>query len=244
MIRFACRLACMLVAGLALRSGAADAPVRVLFVGNSYTYHVPGTFARLARAGGHAAVTGEVTRGGWKLSDHAGGGTTNRFGAGWDVIVLQEQSQLPSLPESTVRELSLPAARTLADAIRAAGARPMLYLTWGREKGNTQQAELFPNDSYTRMQDRLDAGYGLLARETGAAVAPVGRAWRLVRQRHPDIDLYQKDGSHPSPAGVYLAACVFYAAIFHADPQPLTENAGLPADVAARLRAAAAEVTK
>jgi hypothetical protein len=228
----------------AARVHAADLPARVLFVGNSYTYQVPKTFEALCRDGHHAVVTGEATRGGWKLSDHAGGGTTNRFREGWDVIVLQEQSLLPSFPEETVRKMSLPAAQTLTAAARAAGARPLFYLTWGREKGNAQQAELFPNDTYTLMQSRLNEGYALLARETKSDLAPVGRAWQLARQLHPDIALYQKDGSHPSAAGVYLAACVFYAAICHDDPRRLTENNGLPAATAAHLRAAAAEAVK
>ena len=30
--------------------------------------------------------------------------------------------------------------------------------------------------------------------------------------------LYKGDGSHPSAKGAYLAACVFYATLFGADP--------------------------
>lgn len=37
--------------------------------------------------------------------------------------------------------------------------------------------------------------------------------------------LFLDDGSHPSPAGTYLAACTFYAAIFNANP------AGLPSKI-------------
>ena len=40
---------------------------------------------------------------------------------------------------------------------------------------------------------------------SGAAIVPVGKAWRLARKRHPAIDLYVADGSHPSAAGAYLA---------------------------------------
>jgi hypothetical protein len=41
------------------------------------------------------------------------------------------------------------------------------------------------------------------------------------------LDLWQADGSHPSEQGTYLAACVFYAAIFHQSPEGLSYLAGL-----------------
>jgi len=49
----------------------------------------------------------------------------------------------------------------------------------------------------------------------------VGLAWARIRQTDPAIDLYYRDGSHPSPAGSYLAACAIYAAIFHSSPRDL-----------------------
>ena len=42
---------------------------------------------------------------------------------------------------------------------------------------------------------------------------PAGKAWDQVHRDHPDLDLYGPDGSHPSPAGSYLAACVCFAVI-------------------------------
>ena len=56
-------------------SAAAGAPpcVRVLFVGNSYTYvnDLPATFADLARAGGQNVETGMIANGGETLAQHA-----------------------------------------------------------------------------------------------------------------------------------------------------------------------------
>jgi hypothetical protein len=72
-------------------------------------------------------------------------------------------------------------------------------------------------------------------------VAPVGYAWFVVRRAHPEIGLWQDDGSHttaagtyPTAAGTYLAACVFYAAIFRQSPEGLTFEGGL-ADAQARV---------
>jgi hypothetical protein len=73
------------------------------------------------------------------------------------------------------------------------------------------------------------------------AVAPVGYTWAIVRQESPGIGLWQDDGSHPSTAGTYLAACVFYAAVFRQSPDGLEFTAGLPADSAAILQKVAAQ---
>jgi hypothetical protein len=43
-----------------------------------------------------------------------------------------------------------------------------------------------------------------------------------VSEKHPSVELYYSDGSHPSPAGSYLAACTLYSTIFNRSP------AGLP----------------
>ena len=46
--------------------------LRILFIGNSYTYvnDLPATFAQLARAGGHAVGTDSLASGGATLTDH------------------------------------------------------------------------------------------------------------------------------------------------------------------------------
>jgi hypothetical protein len=71
---------------------------------------------------------------------------------------------------------------------------------------------------------------------------PVGYAWWTVRKQNPDIDLWQADGSHPNKNGTYLAACVFYAAIFRESPERLANSAQIPAKTAQALRAIAARI--
>ena len=60
-----------------------------------------------------------------------------------------------------------------------------------------------------------------------ASVAPVGVAWKYVRDTYPTINLYAGDGSHPSLEGTYLAACTFYASVFRKSPVGATYTAGL-----------------
>lgn len=78
--------------------------------------------------------------------------------------------------------------------------KSVCYMTWGRN-----------NDTYEGMQQQLTENYLEMADVLDAYCAPVGEAWRRVRRECPSLQLYNSDGSHPSPAGSYLAACVFYA---------------------------------
>ena len=71
------------------------------------------------------------------------------------------------------------------------------------------------------MERAIEAAYGTVGDDLGIDVAPVGAAWAAARVEHPEIDLWQPDGSHPSAAGTYLAACVLYATIFGASPEGL-----------------------
>ena len=89
---------------------------------------------------------------------------------------------------------------------------------------------------YASMQASIDDGYSVIARELQAAVAPVGFAWMARVTESLDPDLWQDDGSHPSIAGTYLAACVFYARIFAQSPIGLKYNAGLSSQAAAELQ--------
>jgi len=89
------------------------------------------------------------------------------------------------------------------------------------------------------MQAAITQGYRSLGAALGVAVAPAGEAWQTVLRANPTIVLWQADGSHPSPAGTYLAACVLYARIFDASPVGVADTGGLSPDVAQALQVAA-----
>jgi lysophospholipase L1-like esterase len=93
----------------------------------------------------------------------------------------------------------------------------------------------------TPMQAAISEGYRLLGANLGVAVAPAGDAWETVLRDDPTIDLWQADGSHPSPAGTYLAACALYASIFKISPVGNSDLAHLPPDVARVLQIAAGQ---
>jgi len=130
-----------------------------------------------------------------------------------------------------------PAARTLHSLITAAGARTLLFMTAGYEHGNGG------GDSYLAMQLRLYQGYAAVGSEIGADVVPVGVAWEVAHQQQPDLGLWSWDGTHPSTAGSYLDACMFYAALTGRSPVGNPYTAGLDPSQARFLQQAAAGAT-
>ncbi len=214
---------------------------RVLFIGNSFTFvnDLPGEFAQLARSGGNRTKVDMVAEGGWTLAQHAASvGSLDKIkSAQWDFVVVQEQSQIPAVEQSRVT-MMFPAARSLAFIIGQAGATPLFFLTWGHRDGYPENGM----GNYASMQAQLNNGYLRIANELAAPIAPVGAAWQMALVRNIGLDLWQPDGSHPSPQGTYLAACVFYATIFRRSPEGLSYTGGLSRDVASSLQSIAASV--
>ena len=200
----------------------ASKPLRVLFVGNSYSFKIPRAFETLAKEEGKNVEVEQLTKGGWTLAKHAKAeATLEKIAAKkWDIVVLQEQSQTPAFPEGQRRQVMDPAAKSLADAIRKAGAIPVFFQTWGRRDGDKQNAKTYPNDTFKAMQKRLTDGYRNAAKAAGNAhVIPVGEIWAKVLASGDGDKLYSKDGSHPASDGNKLGATVFYSAFFDELPE-------------------------
>ena len=220
---------------------AAAQQTRVLFLGNSYTTSndLPNMFRQLALSLGDTVITGVHAPGGLTLEDHANSQTSLDLIASqqWQFVVMQEQSQLGALPSDvTTTEIS---AIQLIAAIEAnyECTYPVLYMTWGRENGDDLNCPNFPfMCTYDGMQQALIDNYVALGNWNDAHTAPVGAAWKIVRETHPEIQLYQPDGSHPSIAGTYLAACVFCSTFFQESCVDATFNSSLDPATAAILR--------
>ena len=198
---------------------------------------LPATFASLARSGAHAVQAAMVAPGGAYLADEVGSDAvaTSLRATAWDDIVLQEQSEVPAVPAVRARQMD-PAIRALTATIRGVGAVPILFLTWAHRDGWPEQGLA----DYAAMQLGLDDGYLKTARDLAVPVAPVGVAWSAVRREAPAIELWQADGSHPTVAGTYLAACVFYAFLFRTSPEGLAVPAGVSGSDGATLQRVAA----
>ena len=128
--------------------------------------------------------TGMVAVGGSTLGEHAASAASaaKLTSTRWDLVVLQEQSQIPSVDQLRQNEM-YPAARRLADTIYRHGGRPIFFLTWAHRDGWPENG--LPD--YASMQSAIDQGYLTIAAEEEAAVAPVGVAWASVlSQAHPE----------------------------------------------------------
>ncbi|MEX0867858.1 MAG: DUF4886 domain-containing protein [Pirellulales bacterium] len=187
---------------------AAEPRIEVLFVGNSYTSFndLPQMLTALAKAGGKRLRADRSVAGGFTLQKHWEGQRAARQIAGrrWDYVVLQEQSQLPVVAPAVMFEY----AKKFDAAIDERGAKTIFFLTWARANAPDMQAG-------------LNQSYFAIAKECEAEVAPVGLAWQQALTMDNPPKLHQADNSHPTPAGTYLAACVFYGTIFGESPEGL-----------------------
>jgi len=205
---------------------------RILFIGNSYTARnqLPRLLADLAAAAAHPRrVDFELIFAcGASLKRHwnAGIGRDRLAALSWNYVVLQEQSTLPLKNPARYHEN----VRLFVPEIARCGARPVLYLTWSRQQAPDTQ-------------DRITGAVEEIAAEVNALVVPAGPAWHALMARHGDIPLYTDDGSHPTAAGSYLAACVFLVSLFGEAPRGYSVSDPLRLDraIAATLHAVASE---
>lgn len=182
-----------------------ETPVKVLFIGNSFTArnNLPALISQLAAARGKSVEHHLISAGGASLRNHWNAGEALKaINEGhYDCVVLQEQSTLPIKNARRMHEN----VRLFDEAIKAAGAKTVLYMTWARRHAPESQHAI--TDAYTS-----------IGRELGATVAPVGVAWEGFLRNHDQPVLHEQDESHPTLAGSYLAACVFLAALFNENP--------------------------
>src|SRR5262245_46364231 len=201
--------------------------INILFIGNSFTQrnNLPELLAKMAAAR-EVSVTHElISVGGASLRTHWNAGRAAKAIAtgGYDYVVLQEQSTLPVKNARRMAEN----VRLFDEAIKQAGSEMVLYMTWARQHSPETQ------------QTIADA-YVAVGKELGATVVPVGLVWQDFLAQHDRPVLYDRDQSHPTLAGSYLAACVFLVALLKANPVGIDSGlAGLSEQDWAALQGAA-----
>jgi hypothetical protein len=200
---------------------------RILFIGNSYTDFNGGMDTHIMGLAPNANAS-RITPGGFTLENHWN--NTDTLNAirtgGWNVVVLQEQSQTPVINPKGFFEY----AWRLNAEIKKAGAETVLFMTW--ERPDSVQ--------YGVTTANLSKMYTDLGRQLGVRVAPVGLAFYRSLQERPKLNLFVNDG-HPTPQGTYLAACVFYGIIFKQSPVGNSYSAGVSDDERIFLQGIAAQ---
>lgn len=235
-----------------IMSSAQDSTLKVLFIGNSYTHvnDLPTMVERVVSSvnnGQFKLAHDNSTPGGWYWYKHVNDSTTlSKIKKGnWDVVVLQEQSQMLSLPDSTIAKESIPHLQVLVDSIKRSSpnAKLFFYRTWGRKNGDAQNGVTWPAvATYEGMDSLLSKRYSMLADSLKGKLVPVGDVWKAIRKTHPEIELYSEDGSHPSLAGTYAAAITFANAFFGVHPLDVTFESKLSAEQAIAIRKVAESV--
>lgn len=230
---------------------------RILFVGNSYTYYnnYPYIFKEIAMSEGHFTDCWMSEKGGWTMTKHLVYPPTIEAveAGGYDYVFLQDQSYERVFSGTEDDYGSLKGMTDIAAYVRKhnPAVKPIIALTWGRRDGgnNIRKVDLplikkYPSffADFDAMQARLNEVVANEARSIGAQIAVQGPAWQIVRHERPDIDLFVRDGSHPSYEGSYLAAAVSYLTIFKEPFGKNTSNGILNPEVAAYLRSVAERV--
>jgi hypothetical protein len=206
--------------------------LNLLFIGNSFTQrnNLPGLLAEMAEARGLQLKYELISAGGASLRAHwnAGRAAAAIDKGRYDYVVLQEQSTLPVKNPKRMAEN----VRLFDAAIKQAGAKTVLYMTWARQ--HTPEA-----------QEAITDAYNEIGNELGAIVVPVGLAWQEFLAKHDEPILHDRDQSHPTLAGSYLAACVFLAVLLKEDPRGLEVGGeGLSKQDMARLQNVAWKQTR
>lgn len=210
-------LSTLLLASLALGGpGDSLAPIRVLFIGNSYTYmnDLPGLLEALGGDDDSAQIeTKAVTGDGLTLEQHwqAGEALQAIHEGTWDFVVLQSQSTFGERHfvdgnrrikgYATFHEY----ARKFGEVINARGATPVFYQQWRRREAPSEDFRV------------IAKAHATIAAELEAKVAPVGEVFERLRETRPALNLYYDDGSHPSPSGSFVAALTFHAVVSGGD---------------------------
>ncbi len=173
--------------------------MRVLFVGNSFTffYNLPQMVAAMAQTQNVPIVTRQSTVGGSNLEQHWKGekGTVTMpliDNGDWDYVVLNNHSMSAIETPESFKEYG----RKFAERIKAKGAKPVFMMTWAYK-------------SNPLMQDKITEMYRRLAAETGSDYVPCGPLYASARHWRPDLELFADD-KHPSANGTYMLALAFY----------------------------------
>lgn len=213
----------------------------VLFLGNSYTSvnNLPQLVKNLSNSADKTLLVDANIPGGFTISGHLNDATSlNKIRQGnWDYIVIQEQSQIPSIDFYRYNDM-YPSLMELKDTIDHYNpcAKIITYMTWGRRFGgiqcdpsNTYCSPNFVN--FNHMQDTLTNAYLEISEQLNIQCAPVGVVWQNVLN-DTTLVLHSGDNSHPNIDGSYVAACAIFSSIWKLNSSGLSFTAGLSSPLA------------
>ena len=196
--------------------------MKVLFIGNSYTFFsdLPELFRALAEKNGKDIEVSSVTKGGWSMIKYLDLGDENSeklnealSKSPYDAVILQDHS----IMSIKTPELFADGMTRMKERLEGKADRIILYQTWARKAGHKTLSE----NGWTRehMHQVVTSAYRGMAAELGAEIALVGECFYCVSEAHPEIELYNSDGTHPSYEGSAFAAICHYRTMYGELPE-------------------------
>lgn len=196
----------LLVGGLH-GQGVKKEPIKVLFVGNSFTFfnNLPQMVAAMADTTGFEITTRQSTVSGSNLKQHwkeEKGTKTRKLleQESWDYVVFNNHSRSSIDTPDEFMEYG----EKFASLVKEKGAKPIFMITWAYE-------------SNPLMQEELTRAHMELVEKTNSGFVPCGALYAKARTLRPDLDLFFDD-KHPSPEGTYLLGLAFYKYFTAASP--------------------------
>lgn len=229
----------------ALPVGGYQDGVRVLLIGNSFTYfHDCDTMLiRIGRSQGVKICLGEYLKGGQTFGQHLNLPSTGEaIAAGsYKVAFIQDQSVNAAVYARDGRKDVLRNTRALKERILQASpdCRIILERTWsynGSDAGGFGTAEEL--DKY------LAKGTKAIARKARLELSPIGDAFNLVRGERPEVNLFEPDDKHQSAVGSYLKCCVNWLILSGKPFSGEVDACGLDPALAAYLRGVAERIVR
>jgi|GEM_PF-122719 len=173
--------------------------IRVLFVGNSFTYYnnLPQVVSAMAKSQDVIIDTKHSTVGGSSLENHwkSERGTQTRIMLElekWDYVVFNNHS----LSAINSPEKFLDYSKKFADLVRSKGAEPIFMMTWAYK-------------SNPLMLPEIEKLHKELCEQTNTNFIPGGPLFASSLKYRADIELFHDD-IHPSSNGTYLLGLAFY----------------------------------
>lgn len=221
---------------------AQSEPLKVLFIGNSYTHmnDMPRMFEKISKDAGMDIIVEKSALSGASFRVHSE--RKDMFKAinkrQWDYVILQGYSRELTFEPEYLDTATIPFVNIITDSIYKNNActNLMFYMTWGYDDGYLEQENV---NTYEKMANKIESGYRYLSDTYDVPVVPVGMAWKKVRELNA-MDLYVDDRAHPSKEGSFLIASTFFESIFGIQPN---EDIGIVKERCARkIRRAVNEV--
>lgn len=187
-----------------------NADIKVLMMGNSHTHFndLPARLEAMLRVGNPGKTVAVIAApASLFLDEHLKHESTLALlkNQQWNYVILQAQKY----SSSGAFSYSITEAISLVGLARQSKALPVLYPEWPR-RGIAET-------------DRIFTQHVSIAQQAPACIAPIGQAWDMALQRHPDLPLYATDGNHSAAAGAQLTAFILYSTLSGKLPSTLPD---------------------